>query len=341
MSPMSMPNHPSFPDEAFSDSIWGEVIDAMDRTYSELVSYQEKLELQNTELGSLRPFMSSVFRSVSDVLIVIDRAHRIEQIGGSFDVVFGVPQSTHVGVPFEDLATEVSQPVIRAALNQVIQTQDFATVEIDVTADTGMAPLELSIAPRLNERGKSMGAVIIGRPMGELRKAYSQLESSHQALKEAQAHLARNEKLASLGRLVTGVAHELNNPISFVYANTHALEKYATRLETCFDAVQSGAPREDLLALRKDLRLDRDLKNLRTAINGAKDDAERARDIVEDLRRLSTEGASEAVDFDLVHTAKTAADWVVKGTKTPVKVVFSEGVRPIAREIPDMCNRSS
>ncbi|SLN74069.1 Sensor protein FixL [Roseovarius gaetbuli] len=278
--------------------------------------------------------MSSVFRSVSDVLVVVDRGQRIEQTGGSFDTVFEAAGTRALGGRVEDLATEASRPEFRAALEQVIQKRDFTTVEIEVDTGQGAAPLELSIAPRLDERGKSVGAVIVGRPVGELRRAYSELEASHRALKEAQGHLVRNEKLASLGRLVAGVAHELNNPISFVYANTHALEKYATRFETYFDAVQSGATRQDLVALRRDLKLDRDLKNLREAINGAKDGAERVRDIVEDLRRLSAEGTSEAVDFDLVTTTRTAADWVVRGTKTPVKVVFCEGAHPIARGNP-------
>jgi two-component system sensor histidine kinase HupT/HoxJ len=331
---MSLSSSSDHSDAPFSDAAWVDVIQAMDRTYSELVTYQERLEQQNAELEDLRRFMSSVFRSVSDVLIVVDRAHRIEQTGGSFTALFGAARGDHIGVLVDDLATDPSRDLIRASLEKVIQTRVFTTVEIEVVTQDGAAPLELSIAPRLNERGRSMGAVIVGRPVGELRRAYSELEAGHVALKEAQAHLVRNEKLASLGRLLAGVAHELNNPISFVYANTHALEKYARRFETYFEAVQSGASREDLVALRQELKLDRDVKNLRQAINGAKDGAERVRDIVEDLRRLSAEGTGEAVDFDLVTTTRTAADWVVRGTKTPVKVVFSEGAHPSARGNP-------
>lgn len=327
-------NQPETTAAGFSDAAWTDVLQAMDRTYSELVSYQEQLESQNAELDDLRRFMNSVVESVSDVLIVVDRRHLIERTGGSFADLFGKPNGSYLGTKVDDLATAESRQTLLACVGDAIRTRDFATVEIEVATDQGNAPLELSIAPRLSERGKSMGAVIVGRPVGELRRAYSELEASHLALKAAQAHLVRNEKLASLGRLVAGVAHELNNPISFVYANTHALEKYATRFEAYFDAVQSGASRDALVALRQELKLDRAVKNLRTAVSGAKDGAERVRDIVEDLRRLSAEGSGEAVDFDLVTTSRTAADWVVRGTKTPVKVVFSNGVHPIARGNP-------
>jgi two-component system sensor histidine kinase HupT/HoxJ len=84
---------------------------------------------------------------------------------------------------------------------------------------------------------------------------------SHEAPKEAQAQLVRNEKLASLGRLVAGVTHELNNPISFVYANTQSLEKYVARLEEYFGSVQAGASRAELIALREKLQLNHTMTN--------------------------------------------------------------------------------
>lgn len=46
------------------------------------------------------------------------------------------------------------------------------------------------------------------------------------------------------------------------------------------------------------------------------------RDIVEDLRRLSADGSGEKQRFDMVQTARTAADWVVRGTKTPVRITM-------------------
>lgn len=165
--------------------------------------------------------------------------------------------------------------------------------------------------------------MLTGRPLGELRQAYSELERSHAALIAAQAQLVRNEKLASLGRLLAGVAHELNNPISFVYANAHAMERYAAKFETYFAAVQAGATREELVALRESLKLEREVGNLRTAIDGARDGAERVRAIVEDLRRLSSDGTGEQVVFDLVATAGVAADWVRRGSKTAVAVDFT------------------
>lgn len=313
---------PDEPMHALDDQTWRDVVAAMDRTYSELVDYQERLEAQNRELDEMRQFMASVLSSISEMLIVVDRALCIERTGGAFGAILGYDTAPMSGTPLADLVDSGTSDVLSNTIAEVMRDRRPRVVEVGFLTPNGPTPLDVSVSPRLDQRGRSQGVVLVGRPLGELRNAYRELEASHTALQNAQAQLVQHEKLASLGRLVAGVAHELNNPISFVYANTHALEKYTRRFETYFDAVQAGKSRPELVALRDELKLDRTVKNLRGAIDGAKDGAERVRDIVEDLRRLSADGSGEKVRFDVVQTARTAADWVVRGTKTPVQIAM-------------------
>ncbi|MEM1129143.1 MAG: ATP-binding protein [Pseudomonadota bacterium] len=311
------------PVKAFDEEAWRDVIAAMDRTYSELIDYQELLEKQNLELDEMRQFMASVLASVSDLLIVLDKSRQIARTGGAITTILGLEAEPAVGTPLETLLDGDAYAALSEVIDGVMRERVPRVVEVGFTTPEGPTPLDVSVSPRLDRRGRSQGVVLVGRPLGELHNAYRELAASHAALQQAQSQLVQQEKLASLGRLVAGVAHELNNPISFVYANTHALEKYTARFETYFEAVQAGKSRPELVALRDELRLDRTVKNLRGAINGAKDGAERVRDIVEDLRRLGAEGSGEAVSFDMVTTVRTAADWVVRGTKTPVKIAFA------------------
>lgn len=307
---------------------------AMDRTYSELVDYQERLEAQNKELDEMRQFMNLVLSSVSDMLIVVAKDGSIERTGGAIQKILGADMAVEAGTPLGAVLDNAEQNPLPAVIDRVMQTSEPTTVEVEFATSRGPTPLEISVSPRLDQRGRRQGAVLVGRPLGELKSAYSELEASHTALKQAQTQLVRNEKLASLGRLVAGVAHELNNPISFVYANTHALEKYTERFETYFEAVQNGKGRPELAALRDSLRLDRTVQNLRAAIDGAKDGAERVRDIVEDPRRLSAEGTGELVSFDLMTTTRTAADWVVRASKAQVDIAFTDTSSKMARGNP-------
>ena len=311
----------------FDSDAWADVLQAVDKTYSELVEYQERLESRNAELVVLREFLASIMASISDYLVVADKDGRIEDASSSFCNIVGLDVDTltgrHLGDFFENGDRTQILDTIQCAMAQKVEL----SLEAELRSSQGADPVEFRIAPRLNQRRKGAGVVLTGRPLGELRRAYSELEESHEVLKQTQGQLVRNEKLASLGRLLAGVAHELNNPISFVYANTHSLEKYLDRFETYFEQVQAGASREELIALRSELRLERDLKNLRVAIEGARDGSERVRSIVEDLRRLSAEGSGELAPFDLTKTARVASKWVERGSKRALKISF-EGEDP-------------
>ncbi|AMY68734.1 sensor histidine kinase [Frigidibacter mobilis] len=317
MATLSGPSSPERP-QHFSDDAWLDVLQAMDRTYADLVGYQERLERQNAELEEMRTFLTAILSSVSDVLIVADRAGRIARFSQSCADLAGRPAAQVLGEPLAEMFAPDEKAIVTAMLQTVRDRRRTSSFEANLLTASGVEPLDISIAPRLDDRGRVDGFVLTGRPLGALRTAYAELSAGHDALKTAQAQLVRNEKLASLGRLLAGVAHELNNPISFVYANTHALERYAGKFETYFARVQDGASREELIALRRDLRLDRAVANLRAAIDGARDGAERVRDIVEDLRRLSSDGSGQKLVFDLSDTVRIAASWVMRGMKQPV-----------------------
>lgn len=312
--------------KAFQDDTWQDVLQAVDRTYAELVDYQERLETQNNELTALRRFLSSVMGSISDYLVVIDRNGQVFEAGQATCTALAQPlehvKTLHVSNVFRTNAA----PDLAEIVARVIQTRQTQTVDAELCAPEHPEPVELRIAPRLDRRRKAIGAVLTARPLGELKRAYAELEHSHDALKQAQVQLVRNEKLASLGRLLAGVAHELNNPISFVYANTHAMEKYIDRFERYFAKVESGASRADLVALRTELKLDREMRNLRSAIDGSRDGAKRVRDLVEDLRRLSADGSGEFERFDLVQAARDAVSWIERGTKRSLDIQFKGAV---------------
>ncbi|GLK63804.1 MULTISPECIES: PAS domain-containing sensor histidine kinase [Paracoccus] len=311
---------------ALTDAAWSDVLIAVDRTYAELIEHQERLEAQNRELEALRQFLSSVITSVSDVLIVLDRDGRVDEVNASTCVCTGLPVAALVGRSVADLVREEDRAGLSALIAEIARTRAPGRMELSLVSSREPAPVEAVLSPRLDDRGRIEGLVLTGRPVGELRRAYAQLERSHAEMKAAQAQLVHGEKLASLGRLLAGVAHELNNPISFVYANAHALERYAAKFETYFERVQAGADRDELVRLREELRLDRELRNLREAVQGAREGAERVRDIVEDLRRLSSDGGGEMAAFDLVETARTAAFWIMRGAgHSTVPEIHAEG----------------
>jgi len=122
----------------------------------------------------------------------------------------------------------------------------------------------------------------------QLRVANEDLQAAYRELQATQMQLIQREKMASVGQLVAGVAHELNNPIGFVYSNVATLEDFVRRLRTMLEVYRAAGLQESDRARVDEqwqaLKVDYALKYLDSMTQGIKEGAERARKIVRDLR---------------------------------------------------------
>jgi signal transduction histidine kinase len=137
----------------------------------------------------------------------------------------------------------------------------------------------------------------------QLRAANEELQAAYRDLQATQVQLIQREKMASVGQLVAGVAHELNNPIGFVYSNVGTLDDFVKRLRAILD-VYRASPLAEAAQARvdeqwKELKVDYALKYVDSMIEGIREGAERARKIVRDLRVFARTDADvwQAVDL--------------------------------------------
>jgi two-component system sensor histidine kinase HupT/HoxJ len=303
------------------DGIWLDVIRKMDEVYNDLLQYEVALEEKNATLEDTQQFISSVLTSMSDLLIVCSRAGVIESVNAALASLLGVDAESLHGRTVFDLFSDEESRQCAGRLFADQSGQPAEEVEMQLKAANGSAiPVSLNWTPRYNGVGKMLGLVITGRPVGELRRAYQALRRAHEDLKTTQQQLIHSEKMASLGRLVAGVAHELNNPISFVYGNTLAMKRYAERLARYLGAVHGDVPLNEREALRGELRIDRLLDDLPSLIDGTVEGAERTRDIVDALKRFSATDRDERRAFDLVEVIERAVQWVSKATANQFEV---------------------
>ncbi len=309
------------PPEAMSESTWIDVVHKMDEVYNELLQHEVELEQKNDALEESQQFIFSVLTSMSDLLVVCDRHGMIEEVNQALVNFTGKREDELKGAKFISLFAE---PDSCAAAERVIArlvAEPAHDLELQFrTRDGGATPVALNFTARLSGAGKLLGAVITGRPVGELRRAYHALRQAHDELKHTQQQLLQSEKMASLGRLVAGVAHELNNPISFVLGNVHAMLRYTTRIKQYLEAVHAGASHESLEKLREELRIDHILKDLAPLLDGAVEGAERTRDIVDGLKRFSATDRNENVKFNLSEIIERSVHWVTRATPAKFRV---------------------
>lgn len=303
------------------DGIWLDVIHKMDEVYNDLLQYEVALEEKNATLEDTQQFISSVLTSMSDLLIVCSRAGVIESVNEALASLLGIDAAALHGRTVFDLFADEESRQYAGRLFADQSSHAVEDCEMQLKAANGSAiPVSLNCTPRYSGVGKMLGLVITGRPVGELRRAYQALRRAHEDLKTTQQQLIHSEKMASLGRLVAGVAHELNNPISFVYGNTVVMKRYAERLSRYLAAIHGDMPRDQREALRRELRIDHLLDDLPSLIDGTVEGAERTRDIVDALKRFSVTDRDERRAFDLVEVIERAVQWVSKATANEFQV---------------------
>lgn len=322
---MSEPPLPAAPIEGVDESMWLDVIQKMDEVYSQLVQDEIELERKNQELEHSQQFIFSVLSAMSDVLLVCDDRGRIEETNAALCEIVGRAEDSLRGTPLiELLADDGSRERARGVMSN--PSRRGQAIELNLVDAAGApVPVDVNCTPRIASNGRRLGNVFVGRPTAELQRAYQELRVAHEALKRAQQQLLHSEKMASLGRLVAGVAHELNNPISFVLGNVHALGKYSDRLRTYLAAIHAGEPADALAALRVKLRIEHLLNDLPSLIEGTLEGAQRTADIVDGLKRFSAKDKAEEEPFDLNDVVERAIHWISRGAGSRFVIDWTRG----------------
>jgi signal transduction histidine kinase len=183
----------------------------------------------------------------------------------------------------------------------------------------------------------------------ELLRRNDELSELNAKLSQAKEQLVQSEKLASLGQLAAGVAHEINNPIGYVQSNINALQDYLNELFGVLDLYEQAsagiAPdgRDvalELAAIREKTDLDFLREDIPRLLRESKQGISSVRKIVQGLKDFSRSGAHEEWQIADLHVGlDSTLNMVNNEIKYHAEVVKLYGALPMVECLPSQLNQ--
>lgn len=199
--------------------------------------------------------------------------------------------------------------ILETAVPRIRQNGKFAGLMgcgMDITAqkqaEVALAEINLQLEEQVNQRTKALTAANTTLEIEKNQQTLLNLQ-----LQEAQTHLIQSEKMASIGQLAAGVAHEINNPLGYIYSNLNNLKQYIQDLIQAAELAerltqQLPADNADVASF-KQFKQTVDLNFLKEdaidLVEESLEGASRAKKIVQDLRDFSRIDKQERAVFDL------------------------------------------
>lgn len=238
------------------------------------------------------------FFSNSIAVFLLEQKSHYERnpVTGNISKIF-VIDNPHAYEQFGPIKRDLAELNLKTLVVQPIMYGDQSEGIILIASQTH----EKEWAPAKRELVKAVAAQVaaaienanlvdqLSRTNESLRQKNLNLDTKNAELRSVQSQLVHQEKMASLGRLVAGIAHELNNPINFVHGNLPYLKEYCQDLKkiiAAFDALPEP-DRQVIAQLKQELRYDFLVTDLDNILADLHEGTERIRHIIKNLRSFS------------------------------------------------------
>jgi PAS domain S-box-containing protein len=319
--------------------------DVTERKRAELVLHRNQIELlaQHQELQRMFNLVEQAKKEweqtmdcVGDLVVLTDKSGRIRRCNRATAELVGKEFQSAVGADWKDF--------LLTAEMAITMTEDDSG---EVFHRPSGRWFELKPYPFFEgDHAEASGTVVTLHDTTELRKVTAALEAAYQDLKTTQSQMLQTEKMASIGQLAAGVAHEINNPIGFISSNLNTLQKYTDRM-TEFTRVQgdvvaheaSETAREQLASEFKRLKLGLIVDDIPQLIAESLDGANRVRKIVQDLKTFSRVDEADYKDSDLIECLESTINIVWNELKYKVTLHKDYGEIPRLKCYPQQLNQ--
>ncbi len=315
-----------------------------------------ELERQRAEAALLeneQRYRAVVEQTSEGIFLVDARTHRILEANTACQNLLGYQSAEIQCLTLYDIAALEDKIIERNAERILIEKhcqnaegryrrQDGSLVDVEVSANLisyGGKEVLCVVFRNITERKQTQE--ILRQSSAQLREQATKLEQALHELQLAQAQLIQTEKMSSLGQMVAGVAHEINNPVNFIYGNLEYANNYVQDLLSLVHLYQQHYPNPDQAILNQiaEIELDFLTEDLPKVMCSMKLGAERICAIVLSLRNFSRLDEAE-IKYVNIHSGIDSTLLILNSQlKQGIEVVQYYGNLPLVECYPAQLNQ--
>ncbi len=309
---------------------------ALEESRMELSRKHEELRHLFGQVARSKQDWESTFDCIGDILILADSHGRIKRCNAALREITSLAYTQIIGKSLRDFLSlhGLTLPEDISSDHEIFHKESgrwFVCRSYPFTDGESMAP---------------SGFVLSIHDNTEQKRMREELERAYMDLKATQATILHQEKMASIGQLAAGVAHEINNPMGFISSNLGTLGKYMDKLSTftgfIIEALQSSDDRELKRAIeekKKALKVDYVMNDGAELIKESLEGAERVRTIVQNLKSFSRVDETECKPADINECLESTINIVWNELKYKVNLIRELGEIPMTRCYPQQINQ--
>lgn len=306
------------------------------KSRAELLAQHEQLQSLFHMVERAKTEWENTMDCIEDVVILTDTEDRIKRCNKALQTFTGMAYEEIIGKNWQELLS----------LNDLLAPSPCAPGAELFHKPSGRWFVFNSYPFKDSFKNAVAGAVITFHNTTVVKRFTNELEKAYSELKLTQAKVIQQEKMACIGQLAAGVAHEINNPMGFISSNLNTLVEYMERL-TAFIHAQSESIEslqrvklaQELQDKRKTLKIDYVINDVRKLIKESMDGAERVRTIVQNLKGFSRVDDAESSRADINECITSTINIVWNELKYKATLVKDLGVIPLTRCHPQQINQ--
>jgi len=259
------------------------------------------------ELSKEGAFLQNLTYSIGDAIIAGDPTGKITFINSEARTLVGCEDDDLIGEDIHEIAykrmidetisAQEGNPVLRALHGfRTYREEDGTFYRQDGTT----LPIAFVVSPMIDDTGYA-GSITVFRDITKRKVIEQKQQALIDKLQDAHTQLLQSEKMASIGQLAAGVAHEINNPVGYINSNMGSLRQYVTDLFSLLEGYkklealvpEENPVRQEVQNLEQELDLDFLKEDIKSLLEESDEGILRVKQIVNDLKDFSRLDSTE------------------------------------------------